>query len=957
MAGLRQVYTGLKNHAAGDAAHDFNGARGNFNFRTFYERGYHLIGTPGTPDQLKHEYQLLNDLLRLTAETTEAACGRAFEDTYLQEDAENVFPHVFPRFAEDPIPYKVRAKKVCTTSNERVWLLTSRELYTFLNRNSPNELAFTIDTVNIPVAEGLTRGKKGEKLTAHYILPREGIVDGALKANKSLESREEDDVQIIKKHDNDPSIVAYPATDIKRLETLHHTELFFSQYPIHIPPVKVINGVKATSIEFTNRIMTGQKDKFKSLKEDSNPYTVNKLSNLLQYFSNIITGVNGVSKPERDYHMCLQFKRAGDWLQVLACLSPERFTLPTTTRIRLITNDRLCLLYGLIMGVDVAFTMINNLENGDTESWIITFYKDAEELEPAGAVVKPDAQLTPIEKLMRRLPAVINPDVNILEDVTGNYTQCRDAYITKYNGIHEELQTKFKEELQKNTKAIKQMKTDIEIEKSIHNILKAAMRLALFRTKCPEIYNKNEENVFKFISEYDGRLITEREISDIETILNKYIYQRQILVTAANVKRAAADSGSGGMASINQYFNAIYRDTPASLKERYTMIDKLSFRTRLFHWDNFNENGIGIFTYLNGGLMDHEKIAIETYMNSISTFVSAINRDKYKTFLKLASFLQQTREATVPTMAEIPTEQIIRSMFNKPPEAGDAEGPEQPEPSNNFAINIVKLINGDGAITPEKEEAITTSATNEDGGSIIEISDFFAEQTILAARVRGMKGFRESLGINVMEGGGTHQFNHNPLTTLCLTLWEINSTLVCDHPDKFLLYKLSRIIEHILTEQVKTMRHMSSIEKVYDYLHSLELFLLEGIDRELPNKSFNHFMAGIKEEYYGFTAVRNYKKHMRLSRKEIDELLRLRPRNISINELMKLNMNLLETALTYVGIIEKIALGASNVRSTRSTNVGSSRLNNRTRKRLGMNNKSRNRKLVATIGGSRRKRR
>ncbi|NBO26370.1 MAG: hypothetical protein EBU96_06190 [Actinobacteria bacterium] len=257
------------------------------------------------------------------------------------------------------------------------------------------------------------------------------------------------------------------------------------------------------------------------------------------------------------------------------------------------------------------------------------------------------------------------------------------------------------------------------------------------------------------------------------------------------------------------------------------------------------------------------------------------------------------------------------------------------------------------------------TAKNE-GGSIIEISDFFAEQTILAARaqhnmrdvVSALEPLRGSIDEqNVMEGGGADQFNHNPLTTLCITLWEINSTLVCDHPDIFLLYKLSRIIEHILTEHVKTMRHMSSIEEVYDYLHSLELFLLEGIDRELPNRSFNHFMAGIKEEYYGFTAVRNYKKHMRLSRKEIDELLRLRPRNISINELMKLNMNLLETALTYVGVIEKIALGGANVRSTRSTNTGSSRLNNRTRKRLGMNNKSRNRKLVATIGGSRRKRR
>lgn len=950
MAGLRQVYTDLKDHAAGDAAHDFNGTRGDFNFKAFYERGYHLIGTPGTPDELKHEYQLLNDFLQLTAETTEAACGRAFEGTYLQDATENVFP----RFAEDPMPYRVRAKCVAVASGEeRTWNVTSKELYLFLNGDSTEELAFTIDAANVPIAEGLTSGKGGEKLTAHYILPREGIVDGALKANKSLESRREDTVQIIKKHDNDPSIVAYPATDISRLETLHHTELFFSKYPIHIQPVRQINGVRATSIDFTNRIMTGQKDKFKTMKEDSNPYTVNKLSRLLSYFSGIITGTNGISTQERDYHMCLQFKRAGDWLQVLSCLTPERFGLATTTRIRLVTLDRLCLLYGLKMGVDVAFTMIRNLDDGRVEYWVITFYKDT-------------VKRTPVEQLFSQLPRVVPPEDPIITGLKGNYTESKKAYITAYEKADADLQKQFGTVIKEEFDNWRKLTTDLIIEQSIHRILKAAMKIAVFKTKCPRIRDEREELIYTFLTEYGGAQLSEADISKQEANLKKYISQRQILVTAANVKK---DRGGVLTApnAITTYIKSLYRDEPASLKERYTMIEKLSFRARLFHWDNFNENGTGIFTYLNGGLEDFEKIAIINYMAFAQKYVSAVSKDKYTTFLKLARFLQQTPAAEVPSSREIPTEEILRSMFTISP-----QGAEKETPSRNFAVNIIKCDIGSASSAEEDSAMVEADTTaKKDGGSIIEISDFFAEQAILAARaqhnmrdvvsaIEPLRAFIDEQ--NVLAGGGADQFNHNPLTTLCLTLWEINTALVCDNADRFLLYKLSRIIEHILTEQVKAMHHMSSIEEVYDYLHSLELFLLEGIDRELPNRSFNHFMAGIKEEYYGFTAVRNYKKHMRLSQKEIDELLRLRPRNISINELMRLNMNLLETALTYVGVIEKIALGASNVRSTRSTNVGSSRLNNRTRKRLGMNrlgmnNKSRNRKLIATIGGSRRKRR
>jgi len=943
MAGLRQVYTALKNHAAGDAAHDFNGARGDFNFKSFFAR-YHLIGTPGTPDEIKHEYQLLNEFLQLTAEPSEAACERAFGEAYVQEGAD----HVVQRFAEDPIPYRVSAKRVAVGSDgTREWKITSTELYAFLNGGSASDLAFTIDAANIPVAEGLTREKGGSKLKAYYVLPREGIIDGALKANKSLESRDDDTVQITKKHDNDPSIVAYPATDIARLETLHHTELFFSQYPIHIQPVRQINGVRATSIDFTNRIMTGQKDKFKSMKEDSNPYTVNKLSKLLSYFSSIIAGSTGVSTQERDYHMCLQFKRAGDWLQALSCLSPERFGLATTTRIRLITHDRLCLLYGLKMGVDVAFTMIHNTPEGAVESWIITFYKDT-------------AELSPVEQLLSHLPTLVNPEDPILPDKPGNYIDCRAEYIESYDKTYERLQNKFREVFKSKSDSIGKLDTDIQIEQSIHDILKAAMRIAVFRTKCPLIRSEEEEQIYTFLRSYTGDELTRRELSEYQARLKKYISQRQALVSAANVKQHRSESTTAQIA-IAAYFKAMFRDEPASLKERYRMIEKLSFRARLFHWDNFNENGTGIFTYLNGGLDDYEKIAIIEYMSSVQRRVSRVSTEKYTTFLKLARFLQQTRAAQPPTAREIPTEDILRSMFTMPP-AGAAE---EDRPSLNFAINIVKHETREPT---SPEEAASIAAADETakakGGSIIEISDFFAEQAVLAARAQGsMRDVVSAISAveslrganiderNVIAGGGADRFNHNPLTTLCVTLWEINSALMCEHADLFLLYTLSRIVEHILTEKVKAVRQMTSVEDIYEYLHSLELFILEGIDREFPNRSFNHFMAGIKEEYFGFTAVNNYKRDMHLTRKEIDELVRLRPKHSSIGELMALNMDLLENALTYVGAIEKLALGQQvNVRSGSSVRARNTR-------RRARNSTRRINKLVVAYGGSRRRRR
>jgi hypothetical protein len=127
--------------------------------------------------------------------------------------------------------------------------------------------------------------------------------------------------------------------------------------------------------------MSSSSVRYQSFTENKNPYTVSNLSKIIiniignAYKTSFLKSTNS----EKEYHMSLQFKRAGDWTQTLACLSPERFGLPKDTNIRLVTNDRICLLYAIIMGVDVIFTAYKKTER---KYYLTTFYKQNDEVKP-----------------------------------------------------------------------------------------------------------------------------------------------------------------------------------------------------------------------------------------------------------------------------------------------------------------------------------------------------------------------------------------------------------------------------------------------------------------------------------------------------------------------------------------------------------------------------------------------
>jgi hypothetical protein len=938
----------LRNDAAGDAAHDFTTDRGVFNFKEIFNAGYKLIGTPERPNEaLSKEWQLINSLLLLEPYGTgEEACGHAFKDAFIGQELTDGNERRFTRFDEDPVEYVVHSKRVAIKpagSAARQWQQSSADLYNFLNRgDGTQDFTFTIDAANVPIAEGLTIDKVpaggASTHTANYVLSREGIIDGAGKTNKGMADSEQNVVRIKKIYDDSTTTVAYPATDIARLATLHPTEMFFSNYPIHIPATRITHGIRATSIQFTNRIMTGHKDRFKSIAEDKNPNTVSKLSRILLGLADLIRArpaPNGLSVEERDYHMGLQLKRAGDWLQVLACIVPERFGLPADRKLRMVTEDRICLLYALKMGVDVVYTLVRDGPDGSTEYWLITLYKDR-------------AATTPRQRIVRELSSLKNPENGILGDRPGNYVECRDTYIAQYNQIEAELTANFQEKLvdvRDRLQLTPVFGRDSSLEHMLRHLLKAAMRIIVFRQACPKIESKSEELIYQAFTRYNeakaaaDEAAAEATITDARIpIYNSFIpfYRRQwnIIETAAKVKMGLADALTSTQSSLNLYF-ATYRPgiSTTALQARFRVIDKIEFHSRgffsagnpFFAPSNSNENGTGIFSYLNQGLRMNEKQDIIAFMASMRSYVSLFNKEKYDSILKLAKLLQYD----------------------------DREGQAvQPGPGIT-EISSVSLLGS--MLFPDTSNALQEAGieAGEDDRAIIEITDAYAENILLAQRAQGHFGDAARIAVQAdmediirqgidpdtlvaaMQGGGIDEFNHNPMNTFCIILYELNSCLSSSHPDMYLLNTLSRIIEEVVYNDVKKLGTMKSPHEIYEYLYSVEAFLLEGLAEALPNRGFEHFMATVKEDYYGIHKVVNYNRLMQLTYEQIQEYTSIKPRRTSAKEMIQFNQMLMLEAFKIMEIIEKIAIASNKPAEKKRVRHGTkrkSRVNEGTRK-------------------------
>jgi hypothetical protein len=920
--------------AAADADHDFNKQRGNFDFGDVWKSGYYKIGIPNdtlAKDDLRSEWALINDYLGLVegARPSDDAIKRAFYTTYVNPVlAGREIPN-FKRSLEDDVEYVVASALVATGESEeegskREWQLYGVDLYDFLNRNEGadnHSFVFTIDAASVPIGEGLMHTKGGgggggggprHERTARYVLSREGIVDGALKANKSLDTTADSKVLIQKVYDENPTNIAYPATS-GSLERLHPTELFHSQFPIHIPPVRMVNGIRATSIEFTNRKKTNTNDVFKTLVDDKNPYTVSKLSQILFNLQRDIIGrVARALGREQEYYMCLQFKRAGDWLQVLACLFPERFGFPPGTRIRLVTNDRICFLFALKMGIDVILTMYDKTTK---QYWLVTFYKDT-------GVMTSRVYLEKLYKTIKNPADRLNPEKE------GSYKVCKDAYIKKWNRINEKLIGSLVT-VMSDVVPFNQLPNDRLIQSKIQAILRAATRLSHFRFSFPPIISKDEEIVFMYdFAAADEAYLTANK-KKMAYGINLYKKNYDILISTLNARgNIAADLTS--VDAINKLFNDRFgRESIVSkaLAAKILLIDKFTFveRESVFARSNFNENGVNIFSYLNKGLTVEEKGDLIREILTKRSKISPRHQANFDKLIKVAQMLQGDDKdggdrVEAPNIQDIPSIEILRGIFF-PEGAADID------------------IREDAAITASASEGFKEGVARDSN------RDTHAQLAILAQRAQmhygeppvGAEAARENVrqglqGVLAMdprrfgneieglfEGGGgidIDKYNHNPLTTICFIIWEIICYLPCEDPDVGLLYKLSAIVEHIVSHDLKKLRAMKSVQEVYRYLYSIEAFLLEGLNKELPDRSINHFMAGVKEEYLGFHNAHKYKNFVELTKEEIKIYVDLKPKKRTIQELIHFHQSLLNEVLQYLEAIETALIAEHTIQSS-----------------------------------------
>ena len=429
--------------------------------------------------------------------------------------------------------------------------------------------------------------------------------------------------------------------------------------------------------------------------------------------------------------------------------------------------------------------------------------------------------------------------------------------------------------------------------------------------------------------------------------INLYKKNYDILVSTLNARGdIAADLNS--VDAINKLFNDRFGKesiVSKALAAKILLIDKFTFveRESVFARSNFNENGVNIFSYLNKGLTVEEKGDLIREILTKRSKISPAYQANFDKLIKVAQMLQGDDKdggdrVEAPNIQEIPSIEILRGIFF---------------PEGAADIDVIEDV------------AITASATEGFKGGAARDSnrDTHAQLAILAQRAQmhygeapvGAEAARENVreGLQgllamdprrfeneiegIFEGGGgidIGKYNHNPLTTICFIIWEIICYLPCEDPDVALLYKLSAIIEHIVSHDLKKLRAMKSVQEVYRYLYSLEAFLLEGLNKELPDRSINHFMAGVKEEYLGFHNAHKYKNFVELTKEEIKVYVDLKPKKRTIKELIHFNQSLLNEVLQYLEAIETTLLAehaaqASGTKATARSSVRNTRKANR----------------------------
>jgi hypothetical protein len=193
-----------------------------------------------------------------------------------------------------------------------------------------SKIYLLIDTNTINVLEFLSKITK-RNLIIYQIINREELNDSAPKSHANLES-------------------IHQYTDTTNTTILYDKDKFYSKYDLTLgkPYKDTPDGILKTEFKISYKgteLYTTTDSNDNSIAKCEDAFTESK-KNFTQ---------------ETEWPVIYQRKRSGDWLQVLSCLYKDREyndtkRIPHSNNIILVTGDRLCLYYAILMGVNVLYT-------------------------------------------------------------------------------------------------------------------------------------------------------------------------------------------------------------------------------------------------------------------------------------------------------------------------------------------------------------------------------------------------------------------------------------------------------------------------------------------------------------------------------------------------------------------------------------------------------------------------
>jgi hypothetical protein len=935
-------YTILPQFAVNDANHDFN--KPNFDFSSIFNQDKN-IGTPVNPDKIEDESHTLNTILQYFS-TEGATYPEKFRNTFLIE-GDN--PFTFQRFAEDDIPYKVNAIHLGTTENNkgRVWKdsVSSSDLFDFLNPHQQTSIAFAVDSLTVPFYELLSRDKKGAQVSrnAYFIKSREELNDGASK----ITFEEPDITNLVtittiddkSQEEQQNASIVYNASVWKNDIPIHERELFYSKYNINLAPIKYNqNLLPLTTLKFSEGKFVRTVDVLRASKENSHPNAISSIIRQLRALFNtsVYGGIKTVAN-KLTYQTLLQQKRSGDWLQVLSCLNPERYgnKLDNGTRIFLVTHDRICLAYGLLMGIDVCYTTKKEV-GGALEDWLVFFYKETnvEKISPSQRLLDKINTLPKPNEIAAQLH-LNNNDGFTYESARNYYITMRDSTLSFYR---DELIKSFDYEMSLFRRGI--INTD-KFNEHIRAVIKCAANIAVIRNAAPSLININEESIFQY---KDIREIEEAGIENVVKLIDIYFNQFMTLKQSIFATETTALNYQDAIIRFFDKLKNKNKSTSKAYKQRAEIIDRIFiFKSKytvgesfiegsaLFSLKNANINGMGIFNFLFQLLEQGEIKAITDHFDAVLKImegnVKAYNT--FNTFVKVAKLelgLPVGGDVDVPNKDLLVTIGLLSS--NRQDIMDDVghkrkSGPENVKEYKRIRGNTAEVTDDaafgendrmegmtpNPAISPQRGgEGGAAEAVGGGGGDVndpiskeeeednkvlwniedtIHITDYFAAQLLLALRAnqelnRGVAA--AGGGGGVQRGGGKLPYKHNPLTTFYLLLREIGFRLTLEYEDKDILVLFSHFI-YIILDTYNTV----PVDYKKTYIKSAELYCTEYICNNPSfayNKSYvEQLLLNFKKEYYGFYNVsQEYKLQFQSNAMLLETILLIDAKKESYNE-------------------------------------------------------------------------